>query len=110
MITQFRVKWVDAFFATIKQPNEKTDQSLFNSTIVPEHNIGIIRINNSLAEKKLVKEFKKVLEEMQSTQALIIDLRNTIDGGNTSVAEPIMSMFVHKKQPYQLYENHKKNI
>ena len=45
---------------------------------------------------------------MNSTKALIIDLRNTVSGGNTSVAEPIMGMFTTTKQPYQLYENHKK--
>lgn len=45
---------------------------------------------------------------MNSTKALIIDLRNTVSGGNTSVAEPIMGIFTTTKQPYQLYENHKK--
>jgi carboxyl-terminal processing protease len=45
---------------------------------------------------------------MASTKALIIDLRNTVSGGNTSVAKPIMGIFTDKKKPYQLYENHKK--
>jgi Periplasmic protease len=55
-----------------------------------------------------VKEFERVVPQMDSTKALIIDLRNTVSGGNTSVAKPIMGMFINEKKPYQLYQDHKK--
>jgi len=34
---------------------------------------------------------------MMNTKALIIDLRNTPNGGNTDVAEPIMGRLIQKQ-------------
>ncbi len=66
--------------------------------------IGLIKFNNSLGNSKTAAEFKKALSAMSDTTALIIDLRNTPSGGNTSTAEPIMGHFVDKKTTYQLYQ------
>lgn len=107
-ILQLRLKNGDLFTLDLDSLKLRSEKSVLTASVVPKHNIGVIRINNSLGERRLVREFKKVLVEMDSTQALIIDLRNTIDGGNTSVAKPIMGIFINKKQPYQLYENHRK--
>ena len=63
--------------------------------------IGIIRINNSLGQNALISEFDQVLDNLMGTKGLIIDLRNTVDGGNSYVARGIMSRFINKSTPYQ---------
>lgn len=68
-------------------------------------NIGIIRINNSLGNNQTKKEFKAALKNLRSTKGIILDLRNTINGGNTSVANPIAGHFTTKKAPFQKYKN-----
>jgi len=66
-----------------------------------ENNIGIIRLNNSLGENDLIVEFDQALDEIMGTRGLIIDLRNTVNGGNSYVARGIMGRFIVKQKPYQ---------
>lgn len=63
--------------------------------------IGIIRINNSLGNNELIEEFDEALEGLMNTKGLIIDLRNTVDGGNSYVARGIMSRFISEPKAYQ---------
>ena len=67
-------------------------------------NIGIITINNSLGENVLITEFDKVLNSLLETKGLIIDLRNTVSGGNSYVARGIMGRFIDKNLPYQKHQ------
>ena len=85
------------------QIHYRADEGLLISFI--RDNIGYIRLNNSLGENDLVEAFNETLDQMMNTQALILDLRNTPSGGNSSVAEPIMGRFVLEKSAYQLCEN-----
>jgi carboxyl-terminal processing protease len=64
-------------------------------------NIGIITLNNSLGNNILITEFDKALDKLKDTKGLIIDLRNTVDGGNTYVARGIMGHFTTIPKPYQ---------
>lgn len=66
-----------------------------------EDEIGIIRVNNSLGDNTLIAEFDSVLDQLISTKGLIIDLRNTIGGGNSYVGKGIMSRFANRDLPYQ---------
>lgn len=68
-----------------------------------EDKIGIITINNSLGNNNLVKEFDSSLDKLMNTEGLIIDLRNTVDGGNSYVARGIMSRFITANKPYQIH-------
>ncbi|MFV0572373.1 MAG: S41 family peptidase [Xanthomarina gelatinilytica] len=77
----------------------KQNPKLLTSTI--ENGIGIIRINNSLGNNGLIKEFDNTLDNLIHTEGLIIDLRNTVDGGNSYVARGIMSRFINEPKPYQ---------
>ena len=77
----------------------KQNPELLTSTI--RDNIGIIRINNSLGNNNLIVEFDKTLDKLMNTKGLIIDLRNTVDGGNSYVARGIMSRFINETKPYQ---------
>lgn len=64
---------------------------------------GIIRINNSLGEQALVEQFAQAMATLADTSTLLIDLRNTPSGGNTSVARGIMGHFVDHDRPYQTH-------
>lgn len=79
--------------------NLKKDSSLL--TVRTINNVGIIRINNSLGNDNLVREFDKAIDELMETSGLIIDLRNTVFGGDTYEARGIMSRFINEPKPYQ---------
>jgi carboxyl-terminal processing protease len=70
-------------------------------TVTTENNIGIITINNSLGNNSLIQEFNEALDNLMNTKGLVIDLRNTVDGGNSYVARGIMSRFIKETKPYQ---------
>lgn len=65
--------------------------------------IGIIRVNNSLGNQQLIDAFSTALASLADCEALLIDLRNTPSGGNTSVARGIMGHFVDHDRPYQMH-------
>jgi carboxyl-terminal processing protease len=77
----------------------KKDSDLL--TVKTIDDIGIIRINNSLGNDNLVSEFDKALYNLFETKGIIIDLRNTIFGGDSYEARGIMSRFITEKKPYQ---------
>jgi C-terminal processing protease CtpA/Prc len=67
-------------------------------------NIGYIRINNRLWDNNLISPFDSVLQSLQNTKALILDLRETPSGGNTTVARAVMGSFITKEGFYQKHE------
>lgn len=77
----------------------KSTKELLTSTT--KNGIGIIRINNSLGTNSLIPEFDKSLNDLMDTKGVVIDLRNTVDGGNSYVARGIMGRFINEKLPYQ---------
>lgn len=83
----------------VDQLKLKKESKLISSYI--KNNIGVIKINNSLGNNKLIELFDKELNLLFHTKALILDLRNTVDGGNTYVARGIMGRFINKDMPYQ---------
>jgi carboxyl-terminal processing protease len=81
----------------------RKDTNMLSYKIVD--NIGIIRLNNSLGETKTKREFKQALNNLKETNGIILDLRNTVDGGNTGIAYPIAGHFTNKKMVFQKYKN-----
>lgn len=79
--------------------NLKKDSKLL--TTKKQNEIGIIRINNSLGNNELIDKFDKSLEKLKNTKGLIIDLRNTVDGGNSYVARGILGRFIDKEKANQ---------
>jgi carboxyl-terminal processing protease len=65
--------------------------------------IAVVRIENSLGDNRLITEFTQALEEVREAEALVIDLRNTPSGGNSTVARAILGHFVSKDSPYQVH-------
>lgn len=62
--------------------------------------LGYIKISD-LGSDDSVAKFDAALEHVKTTRGLIIDLRATQSGGNTSVAEPIMGRLIERRMPYQ---------
>jgi len=81
----------------------KKDTTVLTSFI--QDSIGIIRINNSLGRIKTKSKFKKALKKLKNTKGIILDLRNTVDGGSTNIANPIAGHFTKNKQIFQKYRN-----
>jgi C-terminal processing protease CtpA/Prc len=77
----------------------KTSSELLTSSM--NDDIGMIKINNSLGDNGLIEEFDKALNDLSDTKGLVIDLRNTVDGGNSYVARGIMGRFISEPEPYQ---------
>jgi carboxyl-terminal processing protease len=67
-------------------------------------NIGYILINNSLGDDDLIPLFDSALTALNNTPALILDMRNTPSGGNTTVARAIMGRFITHEGFYQKHE------
>jgi C-terminal processing protease CtpA/Prc len=76
--------------------------SLLTSSI--DKGIGYIKINNSLYNNELIPAFDSVMATLTHTKALILDMRETPSGGNTTVARAILSWFINKEQFYQKHE------
>ncbi len=81
----------------------KTETTVLTSFI--QDSIGIIRINNSLGRVKTKSKFKKALKKLKNTKGIILDLRNTVDGGSTNIANPMAGHFTREKKIFQKYKN-----
>jgi carboxyl-terminal processing protease len=68
----------------------------------PAPDVALIRINNSLGDGDLPAAFDALMARARAARVIVLDLRDTPSGGDTDVAEPIMSWFVHGTQDYQL--------
>lgn len=66
--------------------------------------IGYLKINNFLFDNTIIPQFDSVLNGLITKNALIIDLRETPSGGNTTVARAILGRFIDKEQFYQKHE------
>jgi carboxyl-terminal processing protease len=67
-------------------------------------NTGYIKINDCLYDNDLIPEFDSIMQQMKNTRSLILDLRNTGSGGNTTVAKAILGWFINKDHFYQKHE------
>jgi C-terminal processing protease CtpA/Prc len=67
-------------------------------------NVGYIRINDSLGDNATIRAFDAAVDALTDTRALIVDLRNTASGGNSSVARGMIGRFVRTQLPYQKHE------
>lgn len=67
-------------------------------------NVGYIRINDSLGDNATIQAFDAAVDALANTRALIVDLRNTASGGNSSVARGMIGRFVRTQLPYQKHE------
>ena len=67
-----------------------------------ERDLGYIRIRNVLGDPALVPRFDAALAYLMDTRALILDLRETPDGGSRIVCESLLGHFVESEAAWQL--------
>ncbi len=91
---------VEKNFHPDKEGKTNTEGKLLEYRIL-DNNIGYIKINNSLGNNDLIKEFDDAIDALMKTKGLILDLTDTPGGGNTTVARGIMGRFTDKELPYQ---------
>jgi carboxyl-terminal processing protease len=84
----------------IPNRTEESPGTLLESAIL-SGDTGYIKINNSLGNSHLISEFDLALDSVINTHVLILDLRETPSGGNTTVARAIMGRFTDRELPYQ---------
>lgn len=69
-----------------------------------EGGIGYIRIHNTLGDARLVAAWDSALAALRDTRGLVLDLRDTPGGGNTTVARALMGRLIADERPYQRHE------
>ena len=65
--------------------------------------VGLIRLHNSLGRNDTIAMFAEAVRSLIDTRALLIDLRNTPSGGNSTVARGVLGHFVARERPYQVH-------
>lgn len=93
---------VEKVFFPIDYDNPNPQQLI--STKILNKKTAYIRINNSLGNNDLIEEFDKILDNFIIYKNVIIDLTETPNGGNSTVARAIMGRFTEKQLPYQIHE------
>lgn len=105
-----RIELLDGNIVSIKklsvyrceEPGIRTLQSLLESRVLSQKpQIGYIRLHNSLGDTNLIAAFDRALDSLKSTKGLILDMRDTPSGGNTTVARAIMGRFIDQTMSYQ---------
>lgn len=81
----------------------RSPTTLLSSSLL-DGNIGYVRLHNSLGDDALIADWDSVLATLRNTQGLVLDLRETPSGGNTTVARAIMSRMISEEHPYQRHE------
>jgi len=62
-----------------------------------------IRFNDSLGSEQAVVAFDEAMANVDPNQTVVIDLRDTPSGGNTTVARAILGWFVDRPSYYQVH-------
>lgn len=63
----------------------------------------VIRFNDSLGDDATIGAFDTVMAKAKPGQRVIIDLRDTPGGGNTTIARAVLGWFVDKPTSYQVH-------
>jgi C-terminal processing protease CtpA/Prc len=84
-------------------PREGGHESLLEHRVLDE-NVGFVRFHDSLGDNATIAAFDEALEHLGDTAGLILDLRDTPSGGNTTVARGIMGRLVATEAGYQKHE------
>ena len=63
----------------------------------------IIRFNNSLGDRETISAFDAAMHTLDPNTDLVLDLRDTPSGGNTTIARAVMGWFVDRPRAYQMH-------
>lgn len=82
------------------------DRPLLSAALLRQDpRIGCIRLNNSLGQTKTIAQFDAALDKLKDTRGLVLDLRDTPSGGNTTVARGILGRFIAQDMFYQRHDS-----
>ncbi|MBL8535977.1 MAG: hypothetical protein JNM59_01085 [Hyphomonadaceae bacterium] len=70
----------------------------------PAPGVAHVRFNDSLGDDATIEAFDAFMRGGPGELAVIIDLRDTVSGGNTRVARAVLGWFVDRRTPYQRHE------
>jgi C-terminal processing protease CtpA/Prc len=84
-------------------PNEAPEHPplLTGHRLGASQELGYLRLHNSLGDEALIPAFDEALTALLPTKGLLLDLRDTPSGGNTTVARAIIGRFITQEIPYQ---------
>jgi len=90
---------------TLRSPGEQAKRVQAATPVSTEQrgDVAIITLNNSLGNNETIAAFRAALQQALTAKVLVLDLRNTPSGGNTTVARSIMGHFVQRERPYQVH-------
>jgi hypothetical protein len=71
--------------------------------VTPSRKRLTIRVNNSLGDDSTIAAFDAAMAKARTGDTIVIDLRDTPSGGNTSVARAMMGWFVDRPRAYQIH-------
>lgn len=63
----------------------------------------VIRFNNSLGNDATIAAFDEAMQRIPLSHEVVLDLRDTPSGGNTTVARAVMGWFINKPHGYQVH-------
>jgi C-terminal processing protease CtpA/Prc len=63
--------------------------------------VGYIRLNDSLGRDETIAAFDAALTDLKGTSGLVLDLRDTPSGGNSTVARGLMGRLIDHEVTYQ---------
>ena len=69
-----------------------------------EGSVGYVRVHDSLGDTALIGAWDSALTVLRDTRSMVLDLRDTPGGGNTTVARAILGRLISEEQPYQRHE------
>ena len=71
---------------------------------VMDRRIGYVRLHDSLGQAAMVPGWDAALDMLRGTDGLILDLRDTPSGGNSTVARGLLGRLVSEVLPYQRHD------
>jgi carboxyl-terminal processing protease len=72
-------------------------------TVSSARNQTVIRFNNSLGDDGTIAAFDATMAQVPPGDRLVLDLRDTPSGGNTTIARAVMGWFVRQAHGYQVH-------
>lgn len=73
-------------------------------TVAREGDATVIHVNNSLGEQATIAAFDAAMAALSPKARVVIDIRDTPSGGNSSVARAMMSWFIDQPRDYQRHQ------
>jgi carboxyl-terminal processing protease len=79
------------------------DRTLPPLTVLSQRGRTVIRFNNSLGDAATIAAFDQAMARVPAREPIVLDLRETPSGGNTTVARALMGWFVDRPRAYQIH-------